>query len=96
MPRSPEMGFNPDENKEEPKDKKPKFKIIKKNTQAESEKKGLNIKYEDFQEVHEEPAERQPIEEWAEEMRAAAKLKRKERETAEDRARKDFKDLFKE
>lgn len=70
-------------------------------------KKPLDIKLEDFTEVPKEALEKnpemtpektgkQPIEEWAEDLRAIAKLKKTEKLSEVEKARDELKKLFKE
>lgn len=93
MVRSRESGpIGQDFSAEEDK-KKPAVKVIKKNS--------LGIKLEDFNVVPKDQpiaqsGEKQSDQDWAEDLRAIAKLKQKERLTKEDQAREDIKKLFKE
>jgi hypothetical protein len=97
MPRSPEMGFNPEEGKKPER----KVKVVKKGTVQQPEK--LDISLEDFTEVpNQEPRNKhgevipQTEKDWADDFRALVKLKKEtSEEKLKEQARKNIDDLFK-
>jgi hypothetical protein len=102
MPRSPEMGFNPQESNEKPKDTKSERKVIviKKGSEQKAEK--LDITLDNFTEVpNQETRNRhgevipQDDRDWKNDLKAIVKLKQESALDAKSKAKRDFDDLFK-